>query len=221
MGELTARNFGLLIAYLIPGFICLWGLSPHVPQLHAWLAGAATPGPTLGGFLFVTIASVAAGLTASAVRWAVLDSIHAATGIQRPAWNDRSLSDKLTAFDYLVEQHYRYYQFYGNTLVATAFAYVAWRLSLASRPSLWLDFGVALLELVFLAGSRDALRKYYGRASLLLGTSHKEISNDERERPRPTGRSSGSETTEDGLASQARPAARASDADDKDDAEAA
>ena len=181
MGEISARNFGLLIAYLIPGFTALCGAGVFSPAVHAWLAGP--PGPSVGGFLYVTVGSVAAGMTVSAVRWALVDSLHAVTGLRRPAWDDSKLDVKLPAFEYIVDNHYRYYQFYANSFVALLFSYVAWRVSAAGGTvaARWLDAGVMFVESVFLAGSRDALRNYYRRTSNLLGTKESEESDDQRQ----------------------------------------
>ncbi len=190
MAELSARNFGLLIAYLIPGFVALWGASAISPDLRLWLTGTSAAGPTIGGFLFVTVAAVAAGMTASAVRWAFLDWLHRLTGVPRPPWDDSALDRKLAAFDYLVENHYRYYQFYGNTFVAVLFSYGIWRLSAEGQGTApgWTDACVLFVEGVFFAGSRDALRKYFSRTSRLLEAAESEVSHDERQLPRPGSR---------------------------------
>ena len=45
MGELTARNFGLLIAYVLPGFVGLWGLGYLSEPVRTWLSGAGPAGP--------------------------------------------------------------------------------------------------------------------------------------------------------------------------------
>lgn len=183
MGDLSARNFGLLIAYLIPGFVTLCGVGAVLPVAQSWLVGPTAP--SVGGFLYVTLASIAAGMTASAVRWATLDSFHAMTGLARPAWDDSKLDQKLSAFEYLVENHYRYYQFYGNSFVALLFAYVVWRWSPEgwAMPWGWVDAGMVFIEGVFFAGSRDALRRYYEGASFVLGIKESEKNCDQRTSP--------------------------------------
>ena len=169
MGEVTTRNFGLIIAYLIPGYLALHGVAKLSPAVQLWMAGQ--PEPTVGGFLYLTLGSIAAGMTVSAVRWALVDTIHHRTGLPRPSWDDSKLTERLAGLEYLVEAHYRYYQFYANSLVAIIFSYGAWRGSEIGRatPVGIVDGGVVLIVSVFAMGSRDALRKYYHRATLLLG----------------------------------------------------
>lgn len=182
MKDLSEKNFGLLIAYVVPGAIVLIGLGAFSPTVQAWLINPSEATPTIGGFLFVTLASVAAGMTASAVRWATIDRLHHWTGIEKPAWDDSKLPERLEAFEALVEAHYRYYQFHSNTLVAMLFSYAAWRPSLGGRP-VASDVGIVFLSAIFFAVSRDNLRRYYGRAVVLLGTLNKEFSYEQRSHP--------------------------------------
>ncbi|MCK4341624.1 MAG: hypothetical protein KAY37_07875 [Phycisphaerae bacterium] len=187
MREVSGQNFGFLIAYVLPGFVSLWGVSHFSPTVRGWLvASSVTAGnsATVGGFLYVTLASVAAGLTASTIRWAVIDSLHHWTGINRPAWDDSKLQERLGAFEALVENHYRYYQFYANMLVAMLWL-VAARLAASGRCVTELDpldCGILAVGLLYWAGSRDTLRNYYTRAAFLLGTKESEVSDDERTR---------------------------------------
>lgn len=172
MDDLTTRRFGLLIAYIVPGFVVLLGAGSLFEPVWGWLVGVGTGGPSFGAVLYVGIASVAAGMTASVLRWATLDALHHSTGLHRPVLDESRLAERLDAYDYLVEQHYRYYQFYGNTLVAAVTAYAMWRGSPhAESVALgWPEGGLTLIVGVFAAGSRDALRKYYAGGTLLLGT---------------------------------------------------
>lgn len=185
MDDLTTRRFGLLIAYIVPGFVMLLGAGSLFEPLWGWLVGVGTGGPSFGAVLYVGLASVAAGMTASVLRWATLDAIHHSTGLHRPVLDESRLAERLDAYDYLVEQHYRYYQFYGNTLVAALAAYAMWRGSphAAAAAFGWPEGGLILIVGVFAAGSRDALRKYYSGGVLLLGTVKKR-----RRRPMTNGK---------------------------------
>jgi len=187
MRDVTGRNWGLLIAYILPGFVTLLAVGMVSPTVQAWLVGvsAQPAGVTVGGFLYLTLASVMAGLTASTIRWAVIDRLHHLTGLVRPPWDESRLQEKLGAFGSIVEDHYRYYQFYSNTLVALTLLAVARLVQpvAAIGPERLLDMGIVVLVMLFGAGSRDTLRRYYSRASVVMGSrTESEVKHDQRQR---------------------------------------
>ena len=61
-------------------------------------------------------------MTASAIRWVILDKLHQHTGLRRPQWDDTRLQENLDAFDTIVEADYQHYLIYANTAVAADFA---------------------------------------------------------------------------------------------------
>ena len=171
MKELSSKNFGLLIAYLLPGFVALLGVSYFSATVRGLLTiTEATTAPTVGGFLYLTLASVAAGLTASTVRWAVIDTLHHRTGIRPPGWDFGRLQEHVEAYIILVENHYRFFQFYANMLMSLVFTWACRRAAL-SPPLGWFDLAFGLLVVILFAGSRDALAKYYTRGLCLLGNA--------------------------------------------------
>ena len=170
MREVTSNNFGILIAYLVPGFTALWGVSYFSPTVSTWLTGTTNGGPTIGGFLYVTIASVAAGMTVSALRFHIIDRIHAWTGIVHPAWDFSRLRESVAAYDVLIEIHYRYYQFHANGLMALIVLYVSRQIAVRHWDLGLEDLGFLLASVLFFATSRDNLHKYYARVAKLLGT---------------------------------------------------
>jgi hypothetical protein len=168
--SLSRDNFGLLIAYLLPGFVALWGVSYFSETVRSWLAMTPATAPTVGGFLYATLASTAAGLIVGAVRWFLLDRLFHRTGIPEPRWQFQTLADRLPAFEAIVEFHFRYYQFYSSMVIALAFA---WAAKLVSSFGLSMNgfaaqVGLLLIGGILFAGSRDALRKYYHRAASVL-----------------------------------------------------
>ncbi len=183
MNDLSGRNFGLLIAYVVPGFVVLWGLQPISTTIQSWLTASPTIPSGIEALFFVTVASIALGMTTSAFRWAIIDSLHAWTGLPRPVWDDAKLQQQLGAYDVIVEAHYRYYRFYANTLIALVMlAVIAWSTEQpwTRSPQHWA--ALLLTNGVFLAMSRDTLRKYYLRTSRLLGTlTRKEVENGKRQ----------------------------------------
>lgn len=196
MKEVSSSNFGLLIAFILPGFTALWGASYISPTLRSWLNGADATGPTVGGFLYVTLASVAAGLTVSTVRWAIIDRIHHWTGLRQPKWDFSRLQENIAAYKVLHEIHYKFYQFNSNALVSLVFLYIARRIHLGLWTAAlgWFDVGVLLLVVIFYVGSRDTLRNFYGRANDLLGSEPVAITDQEDGVPAPQTMASPDET---------------------------
>ena len=161
--ENSLTNFGLLIAYILPGFTALEGFPLIAPARTAW-GTAGDPNPALTSFLSGTVMALAAGLTVSTVRWLVLDSLHHQTGLGRPKQDFARLETNVAAYEFLVLAHYRYYKFYANMVVALVWAYAAQGYALGARGFLYWP----LIGLFFLA-SRDSLGKYYARTGRLLG----------------------------------------------------
>ncbi len=176
--DILNRQFGLVIAYLLPGFVVLAGLAPLVPVVAGWLQADQTA--SFGAPLYALLAATAAGMVVSCFRWLIVDQIHSFTGLGGPAFNARALEERPAAFTLLIESHYRYYQFYSNTLVAVAGTYSMHRW-LGTSPHLRFntDLGVLVLCAVLFAGSRDALAKYRGRSRQLIGNVYPLPSNGE------------------------------------------
>jgi hypothetical protein len=168
MQSISNDTFGPLIAYLVPGATALTGLSPFLPVVQTWLEGTATNAPTIGGLLYLSLASLAAGMTISAVRWAAIDTLHARTGLRPPKLNFARLPGKVEEFRLLIEIHYRHYQFYANMLVAVLVAYLGYRIHVGAAAPGLTDLAVFVLEPVFFLASRDTLRKYQQRSRQLL-----------------------------------------------------
>jgi hypothetical protein len=168
--EASINDFGLLIAYVLPGFTSLWGATHLTDALQPWFGQLPDTVPTVGGFLYMTVAAIAAGITVSTVRWLVVDPIHHHTGIQPPAWDFSLLKESTPAFTIIVDHYYRYYQSSANLLVSITFVYLArrWALGFLSAPVGMADLGFLVLAIILFLGSRDSLHRYYTRGGQLL-----------------------------------------------------
>lgn len=172
MTDSTTRLFGLLIAYVLPGFFALVGFVPLIPTVGQWLQPVSLGEFGLGPPIYSLMTATVLGMLLSCLRWAIIDVIHHRTGITPPRWDPERLEARMSAFTYLVENHYRYYQFYASVLVAAVLLYPLNRAS-ATLPYLGpgTDLGAILLCAILFAGSRDALAKYYQRTSRLVGSA--------------------------------------------------
>jgi len=161
--ETSLTNFGIVIAYILPGFTALQGFPLLQHASSPWGTGT-TPDPNLPAFFSGTVEALAAGLTVSALRWMILDTLHHRTGLRRPSRDFAQLDKNVAAYEFLGLIHYRYYKFYANMVVALIWAYAAREYALGWRGLL----SCPLIVLFFLA-SRDSLGKYYERTESLLG----------------------------------------------------
>lgn len=168
----AAADFGQIIAFLIPGFVGLWGATYVSPEIRTWLVTTSGQSKDLANVVFVLLASLAIGLTVSAARAIFLDWIHEKTGVRMSKIDYKKLNDaNAKTFDGIIQNHYRYYQYYGNTLVAVVVAVVIRQIVLKELP--WADWGrfsLGLLVLVALYfGSRDSLDRCRRKMIDLLG----------------------------------------------------
>jgi hypothetical protein len=170
MTETPSGQFGLMVAYVLPGFIGLAGMAPLFPSVARWLRPVGQGDLGLGPPLYAVLAATAMGLILSCFRWLSIDQLHRWMGVTPPAWDDRQLAEVLDGFDYLVQNHFRYYEFCGNTLVAALVGYTINRW-MGTLPFLGpaTDLGMWVLVIVLFTASRDALAKYYARTGRLIG----------------------------------------------------
>jgi len=168
MKGISRGNFGLVIVYLVPGFIALWGVSYWSGVVRGWLVPREGTVIAVIGMIYAVIAALAAGVAISAVRRLIVDRIHHhLLGVREPKWDFSNLGGVLPAFEAIVEDQYRYYQIYANTLVALVATFVVrevkmWRLDV---PIL---VAVVVVAVALLCASRGCLKRFYQRGSAVL-----------------------------------------------------
>ena len=119
--------------------------------------------------MYVVLGSLALGLVVSAVRWAIIDTLHHVTGVKKPELHFGRLTKNLLAYQLAVEYSYRYFQFYSNMAIAGIVAAISYQIANGIWSVLaWI--GIIALEIILIAASRDSLKRYYERVSQVLGT---------------------------------------------------
>jgi hypothetical protein len=180
------KSFGLLIAYLLPGVVGLWTLSYFAPFIREWFGAAARTKPeggiegatsSVGGFLFVVLGSIGVGLSVQAIRWLAYERFLL---VKKTRWRrnypklDHAARKTETeaAYAALIDNHYRYYQFYSNTSVTIPLLYAVWWFK--SHPPMHsvVGWGVAVIlaELILIETGIGALDLFFEKAEMLLGT---------------------------------------------------
>lgn len=168
MKPVTHQSLGIAIAYLIPGFAVMAAISLHLPPVHIWLGASGPEAPTVGGFLYITVASLATGLFLNSTRGLVLDPLYHRLGVRKNAWDYSRLQSNLAAVEFVLAYQYRYYQFTGNMFLAALFAYPALELA-ASTWSAARTFAAAMILSVLFFSARRLLDTYYRRLDEILG----------------------------------------------------
>ncbi|HEV3457044.1 MAG TPA: hypothetical protein VHG32_10825 [Thermoanaerobaculia bacterium] len=113
-------NFGLVIAYFLPGMVVTYSLRYVSLRIDYLLQRVESGQALLGPGLFLLIAAVVAGLIVSAARMVVFEPILYRTGVGRPNVNYKALAspETLSVYIQVVDNVYRFYQFYGNIFLA-------------------------------------------------------------------------------------------------------
>ncbi len=124
-------DFGQLIAYLVPGALMLYGLSPVFPELASLLQSGDTKNAVITGFVVAAL-SIVAGMGISIIRFATVDRTFSldlkGSNFERYPHHrgiphvdidySRLLKDgALNVFLEAKASEKRPYQFYGNVLV--------------------------------------------------------------------------------------------------------
>jgi hypothetical protein len=180
-------DFGVFIAYMLPGVIVLYGLTFVVPQLRDLLQpDAGRLG--IGGAVLVTILALTAGRLISIGRVVVIDSTFATPlplscvdrpylgGIPPLSPDYRQLFDSghREAFILAIANEQRPYQFCGNTALAVIMALICWLFTLPKqalrRPRVLLIAAIAVsITIILYVGARSSYYEYMRAMAAING----------------------------------------------------
>jgi hypothetical protein len=178
--DVTTTSFGLVIAYLLPGLAGLFSLSFSFEAVKALFDKFATAESNLGLFLLVVLASVAVGLQVSIFRWFLFEKAPwIKLRLQTKDLANLGIKDKHTAFRTIIDEQYRYHQFWGGMTIVQVPLFIGWILQ--ERAQWWVVVGSAaiacVLEICTFWAATEAYNRYITRATALLASDN--------EAPRP------------------------------------
>ena len=182
-----AIDFGVFIAYLLPGVIALYGLALVVPQLRTAVKADGQVG--IGGALIVTLVALTLGGFLSLGRAVLVDATFASPlpflncassaylgGIPSVAPDYRQLfaDGRRAAFLLAITNEQRPYQFCGNTALAMILLLGCWLSSLPKailkRPRTALvATGAVMLMIALYAGARSSYYAYMRATAAVNG----------------------------------------------------
>jgi hypothetical protein len=179
-------DFSLTISFLLPGFIALKGVSYFSDMVNIWLTNCGTASLEIGSIVFTILASLCLGIIISGLRYIIVDKL-LFCGINKKCLDlDFSeIGGKREDIMFIVENHYRYHLFYGNTLIALIGSYLSRGIYfLVDKKYLWqtrdgfikeifiLIIFLGLTTVLFFS-SKDSFGKYADRATKILKKEEK------------------------------------------------
>jgi hypothetical protein len=126
MKDITTTSFGLIIAYLLPGFVGLYGMSFWFSGLRQVYSAFLTAQSTVGLFLLVVVAALVAGLVVNSLRWAIYESWRC-DGLSPDELAKLGADEKiLNAYLQRIDENFRYYQFSAGFSIGLPILYAGW-----------------------------------------------------------------------------------------------
>lgn len=167
MEDVTKDNFGYIIAFIIPGFLGLWALSLISPIINTWLTMQTSSFVVIKDVVFVILASLGLGVFESTIRWIVFEKMICCRFKQaEPDFS--KLKGNLGEFESIVENHYKYHQFYGNCFVVVIFYGIICLIRFSEIISFWSLVLYFVVIIILYVGAKDALLKYQKRVKQLF-----------------------------------------------------
>lgn len=171
MNSIGALDFGMVIAYLLPGFLAFFGLRYVSPAINQLISLSLAKDSGIGVELSIGLFALFAGVVVSALRGSLLDLIQIRTGVKKPPFDVSKLKDPsvLKAYEASISNTYRFAQFYGNAFISLSFlaamrAWGTWTVG-ASKP---VSVIIVLSLIVLFVAHRQQLRQTYRTIGAIL-----------------------------------------------------
>ena len=119
MKDVTSTSFGIVIAFVLPGLAAFYSLSFWSSIVNNILKTFLTVNSNVGLFLLVFAAAVIIGLHVTLIRWLLFEVWLCRAHKLDPSFfrNLGMAEERLSAFRAVVDEHYRYHQFWGGMAV--------------------------------------------------------------------------------------------------------
>ncbi|MGA8431446.1 MAG: hypothetical protein WB729_16605 [Candidatus Sulfotelmatobacter sp.] len=192
MKDLTSTSFGYLIAFLLPGIFGLYALSYWLPQVGVILQPVLKADATVGPSVVFLIVAVGMGLCVSALRhWMFERLLCKKHELPHNLFALLYAEGRLATFKSVVDEHYRYHQFYGGCAVAVLVMFGGWLwhqviYSLFTHKLVFswqlcgIVMGFALSELLLVGSGVQSFVTYVKRGTVVV-TAHTGIDQDQKE----------------------------------------
>ena len=168
--DLSSTSFGYIIAFLLHGLLGLYGLSLWSKSIEALIKPATSIDATVGPSFLVLLAALTTGLIIGAIRFYLYEKWICKNHHFPPdLFTKLGIGEKLIVFRAVVDEHYRYHQFFGGCSVSLLIVFPRWLWNawpaLTCASAILVIVAFIFLEIVLGAAARDALIFYVRRGN--------------------------------------------------------
>lgn len=174
MKDVTSTSFGLLIAYLLPGLIGLYGLSFGSESLRQSLLLLLTAKANPELLILVILLALVCGLIIHGIRHLMFEVVFCGKEHKLGSQDFGELASerKLEAFRATVDEIYRYHQWWGGLSVAAPVVCFGWFLTESTGWTEWrctfAAVGAIGFETLFIYTAKEVQKKYVARSRHIL-----------------------------------------------------
>ncbi len=174
MKDITSTTFGLIIAFFLPGLSLFYSLGFWFGNINKTFNTFLTTQSNVGLFLLILAVSVILSLQITLIRWLIYEYwLCRKYSLSQSYFENLSINEnKLVAFRAVIDEHYRYHQFWGSiSIVLPIFTVGFIKNTISSLSCLFLIIiTVLFLFMEFLTGwaAIKAYKLYNIRATKIL-----------------------------------------------------
>jgi drug/metabolite transporter superfamily protein YnfA len=172
--DLTSTTFGYVIGFVLPGLVLLLGM--------ASLSGASFElskmDATMGYSVLVLLVAITASMLLSAVRFVTFEKLLCAKyKLEKNLFSKLVEARALDLFRAVVDEHYRYHQFFGGTFFALFVAYAAFleRAALSLNATVGTAVCFIGLQMLMVYSAKDSYEKFVKRSNAILDVSGRRL----------------------------------------------
>lgn len=174
MKDVTSTSFGLVIAFFLPGLAAFYSLRYWSCDINQLFKAFLTAESNLILFLLVAAGALIIGLQIAALRWLLFEEwLCLPQKLELSSFEKLGAEAKLLmAFRAVVDEHYRYHQFWGGTFIVIPILAIGLIKELWSTPKSSYIFLVVFVsvfsEWVTYKAAVMAYERYCTRAKTIL-----------------------------------------------------
>lgn len=173
--DLTSTSFGYIIAFLLPGLLGLYALTYWFSPAGQIISPVLKADTTVGPSVILLLIALAVGLCVSALRFFLFEKLLCRNHKFPPdMFSKLAAEGRLSSFKSVVDEHYRYHQFYGGCAVAILILYTGWfRHAIDDIDLRFVLVSVAfgLFELLLIVTGKDAFVRYVQRGTIIVNSN--------------------------------------------------